>query len=176
MALVVLLRGVNVGGHRRFRPAALTQALAHLDAVNIGAAGTFVVRRPIAPAALREEFAGRLPFVTEVVIAEGREFLRLLSRYRLAGLSSDPGFVRFVSVLAGAPRQRPALPIRLPASGQWLVRVVAREGRLAVGVYRRRMQAIGQLGKLDGIFGVPVTTRSWSTLERIARVLAPGAA
>ena len=45
MALVVFLRGVNVGGHRTFRPAALVKDLAHLDAVNIGAAGTFVIRR-----------------------------------------------------------------------------------------------------------------------------------
>ena len=37
MALVVLLRGVNVGGHKTFRPAALAKELALLDAVNIGA-------------------------------------------------------------------------------------------------------------------------------------------
>lgn len=40
MALVVLLRGVNVGGHRTFRPTMLTEELKHLDAINIGAAGT----------------------------------------------------------------------------------------------------------------------------------------
>ena len=34
MALVVLLRGVNVGGHRIFRPAALATELACLDAVS----------------------------------------------------------------------------------------------------------------------------------------------
>ena len=47
MALVVLLRGVNVGGHRTFRPAILAEQLKHLDAINIGAAGTFVVRQPV---------------------------------------------------------------------------------------------------------------------------------
>ncbi len=36
MALVILLRGVNVGGHRTFRSAALARELQHLDAVNIG--------------------------------------------------------------------------------------------------------------------------------------------
>ena len=44
MALVVLLRGVNVGGHRTFRPTTLAEQLRHLDAVNVGAAGTFVIR------------------------------------------------------------------------------------------------------------------------------------
>jgi uncharacterized protein (DUF1697 family) len=45
MALVVLLRGVNVGGHKTFRPKRLAERLRDLDVVNIGAAGTFVVRR-----------------------------------------------------------------------------------------------------------------------------------
>jgi hypothetical protein len=35
VALVVLLRGVNVGGHRTFRPATLAGQLKHLDAVNM---------------------------------------------------------------------------------------------------------------------------------------------
>ena len=50
MALVVLLRGVNVGGHRTFRPTVLVRRLESLDVVNVGAAGTFVVRRPVARA------------------------------------------------------------------------------------------------------------------------------
>jgi hypothetical protein len=31
---------------------------------------------------------------------------------------------------------------------------------------------IGYLGKLDRLFGVPVTTRNWTTLTAIAKVLA----
>ena len=44
MALVVFLRGVNVGGHKAFQPTVLARALAALDVKSIGAAGTFVVR------------------------------------------------------------------------------------------------------------------------------------
>ena len=47
MALAVQLRGVNVGRHRWCRPLAIARQLKHLDATNIGAAGTFVIRRPI---------------------------------------------------------------------------------------------------------------------------------
>ena len=68
MALVVLLRGVNVGGHRTCRPTTLTEQLKHLDAVNIGAAGTFVIRRPVTRAQLRAELARRLPFDTAIMI------------------------------------------------------------------------------------------------------------
>lgn len=46
MALVVFLRGVNVGGHRTFRPRDLARKLRDYDVVNVGAAGTFVVRQP----------------------------------------------------------------------------------------------------------------------------------
>ena len=47
MALVLFLRGVNVGGYRTFRPTKLAESLKHLGAVNIGAAGTLVIRSPM---------------------------------------------------------------------------------------------------------------------------------
>jgi uncharacterized protein (DUF1697 family) len=174
VALVVLLRGVNVGGHRTFRPSALADQLRHLDAVNIGAAGTMVIRKPVGQARLRLELARRLPFNTEIVICQGRDMLRLLSRDYFADQALRPDVVRFVSVLTRAPRLAPATPISFPASGRWLVRIVAREQRFVVGLYRRHMKTIGYLGKLDRVFGVPVTTRNWNTLTQIARVLDRG--
>ena len=33
------------------------------------------------------------------------------------------------------------------------------------------MKAIGFLGLLDRLYGVPVTTRNWNTIAAIARVL-----
>ena len=171
MALVVLLRGVNVGGHRTFRPAALAKELAHLGAVNIGAAGTFVIRERVGRAALRAELARRLPFDTAIVICEGRDILRLLSREAAALQPAPTGIVRFVSVLVRDPVETPALPLRLPPRGLWLVRILARHGRLVVGEYRRHMKTIGYLGTLDRIFGVPVTTRNWNTMTAIVKAL-----
>ena len=72
MPLVVFLRGVNVGGHRTLRPTTIAEQLKHLDAVNIGAAGTFVVRRPVTQAHLRAELARRLPFDAEITAAKER--------------------------------------------------------------------------------------------------------
>lgn len=60
----------------------------------------------------------------------------------------------------------------LPASGKWLLRVLANDGRFVVGLYRRDMKAIDHLGTLDRLFGVPVTTRNWNTVSAIARALA----
>jgi hypothetical protein len=171
LALVVLLRGVNVGGHRTFRPSVLASELRHLDAVSIGAAGTFVIRRPVSRAHVRAEFARRLPFAAEIIVCRGNEIVRLMSCDFFAGHATRPDIVRFVSVLARRPRATPPTPMNLPPTGTWLVRVLARERRFVVGLYRRRMMAIGCLGTLDSVFGVAVTTRSWSTMATVARVL-----
>jgi uncharacterized protein (DUF1697 family) len=172
MPTVVLLRGVNVGGHRTFRPAALAEQLSHFDAVNIGAAGTFVFRRPPSRARLRAELARRLPFETEMVMCKGRDIVAMCATDRFADHPDRPDIVRFVSVLARTPRSTMTLPMGLPVSGEWLVRLLAREGRFVFGVYRRHMKAVGYLGKIDAIFGVPATTRNWNTIAAIARVIA----
>jgi hypothetical protein len=65
----------------------------------------------------------------------------------------------------------PRLPLTLPSGGEWLLKVLARDGRFVVGLYRRRMKVIGYLGQLDRLFGVPVTTRNWNTLAAIGKVL-----
>jgi uncharacterized protein (DUF1697 family) len=174
VALVVLLRGVNVGGHRTFRPSALAEQLKHLDAVNIGAAGTFVIRRPVPRAQLRAELARRLPFDAEIIICQGRDIVRLLSQKHFAGQPKRPDIVRFVSVLSALPRSAPSTPLSFPRSGQWLLKILTREDRFVFGVYRRHMKVIGYLGAFDRLFGVPVTTRNWNTITTIARVLANG--
>jgi hypothetical protein len=76
-----------------------------------------------------------------------------------------------MSVLSERPRTTPSLPLRFPATGAWLVKVLAREGRFVFGVYRRHMKVIGYLGGLDALFGVAVTTRNWTTVAAIAKVL-----
>ena len=113
MALVVLLRGVNVGGHRTFRPTTLAEHLKHLDAVNIGAAGTFVIRRPVTRARLRAELERRLPFDAEIMICQGREIVRLMSQNHFVDQPVRSDIVRFVSVLSKRPRSAP--PTRSPS-------------------------------------------------------------
>jgi len=104
MALVVFLRGVNVGGYRTFRPSQLAAQLKHLEAINIGAAGTLVIRKRISASQLRAELARRLPFETEIVICNGRDVARLVSRDVFAGQPETKDIIWFVSVLARRPR------------------------------------------------------------------------
>lgn len=172
MALVAFLRGVNVGGHRRFRPTVLAEELARFDVVSIGAAGTFVVRRRIGRSDLRAEIMGRVPFVTDVMICTGSEILGLVSGDPFGVRTFGRDIVPFVSVMAKRRLLPCALPLSLPADSDWCVRVLTCEGRFVVGLHRRRMKAITFLGQLEKLLGVPVTTRSWSTILRIGKVLA----
>jgi uncharacterized protein (DUF1697 family) len=174
VALVVLLRGVNVGGHRTFRPTTLVEQLKHLDAVNIGAAGTFVIRQPISQLQLRAELSRRLPFAAEIMICQGREILRMMSENHFADQPVRPDIVRFVSVLAKRARGRPSMPMRFPPSGQWLMKILTVDNRFVFGMYRRHMKVISYLGTLDKLFGVPATTRNWNTITAIARALDKG--
>jgi uncharacterized protein (DUF1697 family) len=171
MALIVFLRGVNVGGHRTFRPSILARELSHYDVVNVGAAGTFVVRKPGSQAKFRAALLQKLPFEATVVLCDGRDLIRLEMENPFGTEPSRPDTVRFVSILSKAGRVRPALPITLPPGGEWLVRVIASTNRFAFGVYRRHMKTISYLGQIDKLFGVPATTRNWNTINAIVRVL-----
>src|SRR4030095_4010713 len=171
MALVVFLRGVNVGGHKTFRPSILAQQLKHYDVVNVGAAGTFVIRKPVTQAELRAELQRRLPFEAEIMICTGQDLIAVASGDPFGSEPIHSDVVRFVSVMAKRPRVLPSLPLNLPAAGAWLLRIVATENRFVFGMYRRHMKTIRYLGMVDTLFGVPVTTRNWSTFTSIIKVL-----
>jgi len=171
MALIVFLRGVNVGGHRTFRPTALAQKLSAFDVVNVGAAGTFVVRKPVTRAKFLAALLRLLPFSTQVVLCDGRDLIRLAKTNPFPTEPSPPGIVRFVSILSKASRLQAALPVTLPADGDWLVQVTASQGRFVFGMYRRHMKTIGCLGQIDRLYGVPATTRNWNTIAAIVRIL-----
>ena len=171
MALVVLLRGVNVGGHRTFRPSLLASELSRYDVVNVGAAGTFVVRHPGPRAQFRAALLRKLPFAAQIVIRNGADLLRLETDNPFGPQPPGADVVRFVSFLTGVGRARPSLPITLPPSGKWLVRIIASSNRITFGEYRRHMKTIGYLGRLDQLFGVPVTSRNWNTINAVIRVL-----
>jgi uncharacterized protein (DUF1697 family) len=171
LTLIVFLRGINVGGRRRFRPSVLATELSKYDVVNVGAAGTFIVRKPGSRAKFRAELLRRLPFEAEVVLCDGRDLIRLEMENPFVAEPSRTDVVRFVSILSKACRVRPSLPMTLPPDGEWFVRVIASTNRFVFGVYRRHMRTITYLGQIDKLFGGPATTRNWSTIRALVRVL-----
>jgi len=171
MAHVVFLRGVNIGGHRVFRPASLVAQLPQLGLVNVGAAGTFVVRERVSRAVLRQALGGRLPFNTEIVICRAAQIEALLARDVFAGEPRRSDRVRFVSVLSRRPEVAPLLPMEFRHGRRWLVKLLTQFDCFVAGLYRRDMKTIGYLGRIDRVFDAPVTTRTWRTFGRIAEVL-----
>jgi uncharacterized protein (DUF1697 family) len=171
MALIVFLRGVNVGGHRRLRPSILARELSRYDVVNVGAAGTFVVRKPGSRSEFRAELLRKLPFEAEVVLCDGRDLIRLEIENPFGTEPARPDVVRFVSILSRARRVRAAIPFTLPPGREWFVRVIASKNRFVFGIYRRHMKTIAYLGQIDKLFGVPATTRNWNTIVAIVRIV-----
>ncbi len=171
MALVVFIRGVNVGGHRTFRPSVLARGLSDYGVVNVGAAGTFVVRKPGSRAKFRAALLRKLPFKAEVVLCDGRDLILLEIENPFGAEPVRPDIVRFVSILSRAGGLRAALPVTFPPDGEWFVRVIASKDQFVFGVYRRHVKTIGYLGRIDKVFGVPATTRNWKTILAVVRIL-----
>jgi len=171
MALIVFLRGVNVGGHRTFRPSILAREPSDYDVVNVGAAGTFVVRKPGSRARFRAALLLKLPFEAEVVVCEGRDLMRMEMKNPFGPEPCPSNVVRFVSILSKAGRVRASPPIAFPSDAEWLVRVMASQGQFVFGMYRHHMKTIGYLGQIDKLYGVPATTRNCNTIVAILRIL-----
>ena len=171
MSSVVFLRAVNVGTANRCQPAVIAKQLAKFDAVNIGAVGTFVVRKDVSESTLRTAIARKLPFKCEIMICPARDILQLAKKNPFAGQPSRRDVTRFVNVLHKPVRTPPALPLALPSNNDWLLKIIAVENQFVLGLYRRQMKAIGYLGKIEKLLGVPATTRSWNTMEKVLKVL-----
>src|SRR5919109_3319930 len=132
MPSVVFLRGINVGGANRCRPAIIAKHLPKFDVVNIGAVGTFVVRENVSESTLRKAIAEKLPFRCEIMICPVQNIMKLASKDPFAGQPSGENITRFVNVLTQKPRALPPLPLSLPSENDWLIRIIAIQGRFVL--------------------------------------------
>jgi hypothetical protein len=167
-AQVVFLRAVNVGGTSVFSVAQLAKDLGRYEVKNVGAAGTFVVKKAPPVATLKKEILGRIPLAKrpEVMIRPAKEILELVE--------SDP-FVKqegrpFVTVLASEPSKLPPLPLDMPAGTLWDVRLLEVRGHYALHTLSDRAKP-GTTANFEKVLGVSGTTRGWATILRVAREL-----
>jgi uncharacterized protein (DUF1697 family) len=172
VSTVVFLRGVNVGGHRTFRPSLLTASLARLGVVNVGAAGTFVVRRPIGRAALQQEFRRVLPFDAEVIACTGRALLALVASDPFPARLPRGDVRRFLAVMAKPPAHVPPLPLRYPSGAAWQIAFVAMSGPFACGLWRRLGDSFVDPNDVtEKVLGERSTSRNWTTIMKVRDVL-----
>jgi uncharacterized protein (DUF1697 family) len=112
-----------------------------------------------------------LPFKCEIMICPASDIIKLASKDPFVRQPSGPDITRFVNVLAKRLPAPPALPLSLPSDDDWLLRVIAIQGRFVIGLYRRQMKAISYLGKIEKLLGVSATTRNWNTIQKVAKTL-----
>jgi uncharacterized protein (DUF1697 family) len=162
---------VNVGRANRCRPAEIAKELTRFGAVNIGAVGTFVVRKDVSESVLRAAIVRTLPFKCEIMICPAQAIVDLAASDPFSDQPSGPDITRFVNILHKSLRQPPPLPLSLPSDNDWLLKIIAIQNQFVLGLYRREMKAIGYLGKIEKQLGVAATTRNWDTIDRVVKIL-----
>jgi uncharacterized protein (DUF1697 family) len=170
MAWVVFLRGVNVGGARRFLPSTLARELTDLLVVSLGAAGTFVVRANVTESRLRKAFADRLSFETDLLICPGREIEELVGSEPFR--KTPPGSKPYLTVLAAPGAETLRLPYEVPPGPNWEMRVLHVRGRYVLSVCRRLTAHLTYPNPvLEKALHVGATTRGWPTVVAIDQLL-----
>jgi uncharacterized protein (DUF1697 family) len=167
VALIVLLRGVNVGG-KTFRPTELVRELSDLDMMSIGAAGTFVVRARTTPSQIRKRILESLPFDAEVMLLTQRQLAGLLALNPASEVPSGEGVRRFLSVSTHPLRAKEHPPVYLPGRSDWQVVLKGVTENCAFGYSRswgERMLYPNEA--MEKLFGLPFTTRWWETMELV---------
>lgn len=175
---VALLRAVNVAGHARVSAAELarifTAAGAH-DVSSFGHAGNLLfsaARSPATIVARARDAVGRLHGERPVIVVRSAsEFLDLLAADPFARCGAAPSDKLYVVFLARKARKPPALPIvshveRLTAFGCRGRDVLLVSGRKPNGFYGFPNAFV------ETAFRVTATTRNWSTVTRLAKLLA----
>lgn len=168
-SLVVFLRGVNVGGNKTFKPAELARAL---GAANVGAAGTFVLLSG-AESAVRKSILEALEFEAEVIVCRGEDVIDLVRRGEKSPPPYEKDLKTMITVLAAPPKSKPKLPAEVPVGPEaWQVRVTGVDGPFVTSLWRRREGRFVYPNEVvERLFGVPATTRGWSTIGSIRKIL-----
>lgn len=163
MAHVVLLRGVNVGGHRRFRPSQVARDLASQGVESVGAAGTFVTR----DRAGAEAVLAALPVEANAIVVARGPLSAFVASNPFGDVPARSDLRRLVTFLSAKPAKEPDLPLDAP-EGRWQVRLVARDGPFVASLWRPdRKRLLYPNEVVEKAFGVPATTRSWDTVETV---------
>ena len=173
--MVALLRGINVGGHRKIPMAELsalcdetgfTKARTYIQSGNIvfSAAGA----APSAEKKLEKALLARFGFPVDVLVRTASEWTAHLAANPLAeAAEAEPN--RVVLLLSKAPPARDAVAALRP-------RAVTGERIEAAGdaiwIHYPAGQATTKLSPslLDRLVGSPVTARNWRTVAKLAEM------
>jgi uncharacterized protein (DUF1697 family) len=170
---VAFLRGV--GGPKPARAAELKRCFgaAGFDpVVPVLATGNVVFglgreRRPPEAGAISDLVARHFGYPLPAILRDGATVAAMVARAPFDGLAGDDR-VRFVALIADDAPSPTSLAMPAPDAGY---SIVAREGRdLFFAVEQEAIQRL--MGRLERTFDKRVTTRNWSTIQRVAAAVA----
>ena len=174
---VALFRAVNVAGHARIGGAELARiftAAGARDVSSFGHAGNLLFAAPGSPAAIvsraRDAIERRYGERPHVVVRSAAELRGLIAADPFTRCGAAPSDKLYVVFMARKARKPPALPIASPVE------------RLTAFACRGRDVLLVSGRKPNGFYGFPnafvetafrvtATTRNWSTVTRLAKLL-----
>jgi uncharacterized protein (DUF1697 family) len=180
---VALLRAVNVGGRGIVKKDALRAAFERAGGTNVRtfiASGNVLfdadaTRVDAIVAGARRRLRAALGAEPVVMVRSAAELRSLLRRGPFAGVDAPKAVKRYILFLAAPPAKRPRLPLLQPKEALDLVHVSKRDCWV---VSRRKPGGMYGFPSLfvEAALGVPSTARSWSTVVKLAALLASGGA
>ena len=175
---VALFRAVNVAGHARMATAELVRRFAAAGASDVssfGHAGNVLFDTPRLAAAIvarvRTELGRRYGEQPVVVLRTAAELERLLAAQPFAACGATPADKLYVTFLARKPRGEPTLPLASPAERLTIFDRRGRDVLLLSGPKPNGFYGFPN-AFVETAFGVAATTRNWSTVMRLAKLLA----
>src|SRR5512145_967705 len=180
-AYVALLRGINVGGHKRVSMDRLRQAFESLGFQNVStllASGNVVFHAPAQSRAalIRKIEAGlkrSLGHEISVILRTPEELRALAGLNPFRAIRVTPQTRLFVTFLAEKPRTRLKIPYLSPDKSYRILRRTRGELCSVLTVGPQWAKNLRQMDILEKEFGKRITTRSWSTVLRLHAAATP---
>ncbi len=177
---VALLRGINVGGHKRVSMDRLRQAFESLgfkDVRTLLASGNVLFSAPpTSPARLARKIEARLAQTLghqiSVIIRTVEELQRLADLNPFRRIRVTPRTRLFVTFLSEKPRTRLKIPYLSPDKSYRILRRTRGELCSVLTLGPQWSKNLRQMDILEKEFGKRITTRSWSTVLRLLRTAA----
>jgi uncharacterized protein (DUF1697 family) len=178
---VAFVRGINVGGNALVKMTELTKAFESLGfkkVVPLLASGNVVFETAKSdPAVLKrrieEMLAREVGVQSTVILRTASQISELIKSNPFRGRKFSPQMKVQVTFLVQETKKNAKFPFLLAAKEFRIVQVSAREICTAVDL-STNARTPELMRVLEKQFGKDVTTRTWTTIEKVAKVLKPG--
>jgi uncharacterized protein (DUF1697 family) len=174
---VALLRGINVGGHKKVPMADLKKLLSTMgysDVQTLLNSGNVVFRCKSTPTgqlektletAIEKHFGFRVP----VILRSGDDFKQLVDSEPFAGTEVTKNTRLYLSFLKNEAKEIPTLPLETE-DGDF--RILDYTNATVISVLDlSKTKTVDGMKSLENIFGKDITTRNWNTVEKIGKLL-----